>query len=102
MQGADAAALLAALIDDIEAMREHDARLADFQQRARTVSALRALAKTEACKAASSRQTVEATLLFLETEIGRPRAPMGVDRDPLVWEIVRDHLVSRLRALPAR
>lgn len=102
MQASDAASLLAALIDDIEAMREHDARLADFHQRARAVSALRALAKTGACKSASSRQTVAATRLFLETEIGRPRAPMYVDRDPVVWEIVRDHLRAKLRALPPR
>jgi hypothetical protein len=105
MQASDAASLLAELIEDIEAMREHDARLADFHQRARAVSALRALAKTEACRSASSRQAVAATRLFLETEIGRPRAPTYVDRDPVIWEIVRDHLASRLQALlalPAR
>ena len=102
MGASDVASLLAALIDDLDAMREHDARLVDFHARTRATTALRALAQTEACKRAASRQTVQATKMFLEHEIQKPRPPEYVGRDPALWEIVRDHLRARLETLPGR
>lgn len=93
---------VSALLDDIEAMREHDARLRDFEVHARTVAAVRALAQTEACKNALRHQSVRAMRLYLEQEIARPTPPTHVRRDPVVWDLVKDALAGRLARLGAR